>query len=179
LIFPIVFVFNPFNLVTALLSWACLGAETCNATCNGIHHRSYCSFAYSAFAAMRMGMSGSASFQEREEILICRLGFGGVTLQGISACETEMGECSGEMVADKLRPGQGFSGTRRQLRCPHVRLDARFFKLAASYELGDVGAGTLFPVHPPGEANRWTLMRASRLSDVQVSRLITSTELSG
>jgi hypothetical protein len=39
-------------------------------------------------------------FPEREEILICRLGFGGVTLQGISACETEMGECSGEMVAD-------------------------------------------------------------------------------
>jgi hypothetical protein len=27
LIFPIVFVFNPFNLATAPLFWACLGAE--------------------------------------------------------------------------------------------------------------------------------------------------------
>jgi hypothetical protein len=32
---------------------------------------SYCSFAYSALASFRMGMSVSAAFPEREEILIC------------------------------------------------------------------------------------------------------------
>src|ERR1022692_444280 len=40
------------------------------------------------------GYVGVGVFPEREEILICRLGFGGVALQGVGATELEMRECS-------------------------------------------------------------------------------------
>jgi hypothetical protein len=64
--------------------------------------RLYFSFAYSALAAMRTGISGSVSFPQREENLIGRLGLGGVALHGIGSADLEMRECADERVLDNF-----------------------------------------------------------------------------
>ena len=40
------------------------------------------------------GNVGVGVFPESEEILICRLGFGGVTLHGVSAAKAKVGACA-------------------------------------------------------------------------------------
>src|SRR6266849_6969619 len=63
---------------------------------------------------------GVGVFPEREEILICRLGFGGVALHGIGSTDLEMRECSNgfvehntAMVEDFLELGGGFAALMR------------------------------------------------------------------
>jgi hypothetical protein len=52
----------------------------------------YFSFAYSALASFRMGMSGSAVFPEREEALVGGLRFGGVTSHRVSATDLKVSQ---------------------------------------------------------------------------------------
>jgi hypothetical protein len=65
------------------------------------------------------GDVGVGVFPEGEEVLICRLGFGGVALQGVGATDLEMRECSDEfvyynptMVENLLKLGSGFAALR-------------------------------------------------------------------
>ena len=61
-------------------------------------------------------MSGSASFQRADEILIRRLGLGGVALHSVGSADLEMRECAdgfvehnSAMVEDFLELGCGFA----------------------------------------------------------------------
>jgi len=58
----------------------------------------HCNFAYSAFAAFRMGDVGIGVFPECQEIPVCRFGLGGVVLQGVGAGEAEMSECARKII---------------------------------------------------------------------------------
>jgi hypothetical protein len=57
----------------------------------------HCNFANSTFAAMRMGISGSASFHS-EKVLVCSFRFGGVAMHRVGSGDLEMGECSQRAV---------------------------------------------------------------------------------
>ena len=55
-------------------------------------HGLHCSFAYSALASFRMGMSGSAFFQSGEEVLVIGMASGGVACQGIGTGKAQIGQ---------------------------------------------------------------------------------------
>jgi hypothetical protein len=63
-----------------------------NSTC--ISSLGYQSFADSALAAMRMGMSGVGVFPEREEILIRGARLSAVALQGVGAGKSQSRQCA-------------------------------------------------------------------------------------
>src|SRR5437660_3633423 len=52
----------------------------------------HCSFAYSALASFRMGMSGSASFQRGRKSWVGGATLGGLTGEGVGATKLELGE---------------------------------------------------------------------------------------
>src|SRR5713226_5109592 len=104
---------------------SCLGGILGRTTRHGQSPRSYRSeqllqLRVLCFGLLQDGDVGVGVFPEREEILICRLGFGGVALHGIGSTDLEMRECSNgfvehntAMVEDFLELGGGFAALMR------------------------------------------------------------------